>query len=569
MTKCSARIAGLNLKNMLLNDKGHRLLKLRKLQKETQDIINKITAGSSIKTIIAEATPGAGKSMIPLIAGKLIVEKLADAICWVVPRKTLQRQGEQNFQDVRFRELLGYDLVIRANTNNIDPCRQLDGFITTYQAVGVDDKQTVLNDFLAKRYILILDENHHVEVESYWYVSLKPLVDRAKYLIIMTGTMERGDGDKIAFMPYDTVGTRAYPKLQSDASTSIIRYTRKDALAEKAILPLSFHLSEGHAQWIDKDGAERESGISQATKDITSQALFTAISTEFAETLLEAGIRHWHDLKRLNRNAKLLVVTANYEEAKRISEILKTKWVQHEIATSHESVEGHRAINRLKSGVINVLVTIAMAYEGLDVPEITHIICLTNIRSTPWIEQMVARAVRVDPHAGPYESQSGYIFAPDDIMFREIVSKIEREQRPFVRMRKKTQISLFSGDGEGEGVPNIQIQPLSSVMSGHREVFLGERPPMPYTPQTPSEIETVLRHRIEQHVRLYSYNNRHHNGQINAKVKAHFGKARAEMTGDELDKTLAWVQKAYPIEIMGRGYGRTRVPTKPAIWREK
>lgn len=541
-------------------------MKLRKLQKEMQDIIDGIIAGSSIKTIIAEATPGSGKSMLPLIAGKLIVEKLADAICWIVPRKTLQFQGEQNFQDARFRGLLGYALSVRSSTNDINPCRQLDGFITTYHAVGVDDRRTVLKDFLTKRYILIFDENHHVETGSFWHESLQPLVNKAEYLVIMSGTMERGDGDKIAFMPYDVVGTRAYPKLQSDASTSIIRYTRKDALAEKAILPLSFHLSGGHALWIDKDGKKRESGISQATKEITSQALFTALSTEFAETLLEAGIRHWHDLKKFNRNAKLLVVTANYEEAKRISGMLKTKWVQHEIATSHESVEGHRAINRLKSGAINVLVTIAMAYEGLDVPEITHIICLTNIRSTPWIEQMVARAVRVDPFGWPYESQAGYVFAPDDIMFREIVSKIEREQRPFVRMRKKTQLSLFSGDGEGEGVPNIQIQPLSSVMSGRREVFLGERPPMPHTPQTPSEIETALRHRIEQHVRLYSYNNRYHNGEINAEVKTHFGKARAEMTGDELDNTLAWVQKTYPIEIMGRGSGRQRVPAKAIVW---
>ena len=539
-------------------------MKLRKLQKGLQDIIDGIIKGSSVKTIIAEATPAAGKSMLPLIAGKLITEGLVDAICWIVPRKSLQFQGEQNFQDCRFRELLGYDLTIRSSTNEIDQCRGLDGAITTYQSIGVDNNQLVLRDFLKKRYILVLDEGHHVGDASSWHESLQPIVDKAEYLIIMTGTIERGDGERVAFLPYDEVGTRAYPKLQSDANTGVIRYTRRDALAEKAILPLSFHLSGGNAKWINKDGAFCESSISNAPKNIAPQALFTAVSTEFAEILLSAGIKHWQDLKKYNKIAKLLVVTSNFEEAKKTIKRLKEKWLNAEIATSHESAEGHRAINRFKSGAIDILVTIAMAYEGLDVPEITHIICLTNIRSTPWIEQMVARAVRIDTQAGPYESQAGYVFAPDDILFREIVSKIEREQRPFVKMRTKTQLNLFSR--EGEGVPNIQIQPLSSTMDGHREVFLGERAPALRAPQTPSEIEAALRHRIEQHVRLYSYNNRYQNGQINTEIKMHFGKARDEMTGDELEKTLVWTQKAYPIERIGRGSGHRRVPTNAMPW---
>ena len=51
----------------------------------------------------------------------------------------------------------------------------------------------------------------------------------------------------------------------------------------------------------------------------------------------------------------------------------------------------------------SILVTVAMAYEGLDAPEVSVIACLTHIRSRPWLEQMIARATRVDPHAGPVE----------------------------------------------------------------------------------------------------------------------------------------------------------------------
>ncbi|MCQ8242225.1 helicase-related protein [Rhizosaccharibacter radicis] len=50
----------------------------------------------------------------------------------------------------------------------------------------------------------------------------------------------------------------------------------------------------------------------------------------------------------------------------------------------------------------SILVTVAMAYEGLDAPEVAVVAALTHIRSRSWLEQMVARATRVDPRAGPY-----------------------------------------------------------------------------------------------------------------------------------------------------------------------
>jgi type I site-specific restriction endonuclease len=47
-----------------------------------------------------------------------------------------------------------------------------------------------------------------------------------------------------------------------------------------------------------------------------------------------------------------------------------------------------------------LLVTIAMAYEYLDVPEVAVVATLTEIQSRPWLEQIIARATRIDPHAG-------------------------------------------------------------------------------------------------------------------------------------------------------------------------
>ncbi len=76
----------------------------------------------------------------------------------------------------------------------------------------------------------------------------------------------------------------------------------------------------------------------------------------------------------------------------------------------------------------SVLVTVAMAYEGLDAPEVAVVAALTHIRSRPWLEQMVARATRVDPDAGPYEAQRATVFHPDDPLFARFRWRMEREQ---------------------------------------------------------------------------------------------------------------------------------------------
>ena len=121
-------------------------MSLRKHQAEMLSTINGILDGSPVKTILVYAEPGSGKSAIPLIAGKLINHGKADKICWVCPRTALQDQGERNFLNLEFRSLLGHQLTIRTSTNDINPCRGLNGFITTYQALSVSNNTAILDD---------------------------------------------------------------------------------------------------------------------------------------------------------------------------------------------------------------------------------------------------------------------------------------------------------------------------------------------------------------------------------------------------------------------------------------
>ena len=529
-------------------------MKPRKHQAQFIEVINRIQAGEDIRKIILSVTPGGGKSFIPIVAGKLIESGHADALAWIVPRQSLQAQGEGEFLDPLSRRLFNNKLMVRASTNDVDPCRGTNGFITTYQALGVDDHKTVINDFSKKRYILILDEYHHVEDGGIWHDALEQLFMMAKYAVMMTGTLERGDGKPIAFTDY----RNKRPVLVSDIHTAIIRYSRRDALREKAILPIAFHVSDGEFRWRDNAGEIKGvDSFDDAKNGEIAGALYTALNTDFAYRILYESIDHFKEHRRIIPGAKMLVVTADYKQAQTISEMLHAgaRPLKIDIATSHKPKEANLAIKKFKAGQIDILVTIAMAYEGLSVPAVSHICCLTHIRSTPWIEQMVARGVRIDPCAGPYGSQICHIFAPSDKKFVEIMKRIKNEQIASLKTsndpeKNDFELAKIPGDGTGEG--RQFVTPIGSVYTGISDHYIGcDGPIEPMQPtmpiETPSEKEDRLRAEIDSHVKTYSRENGYKPQRINAEIKKHMGKARDNMALYDLERLQIHLASAYPI----------------------
>jgi superfamily II DNA or RNA helicase len=535
---------------------------LRKHQRETSEAVDAIIAGSTTRTLVIHATPGAGKSALPLIAGRLIPAGLADRLCWICPRSSLQDQGERNFIDPRFRAALGHSLTIRQSTNERNPSRGTAGFITTYQALGVDRDRTVLQDFCRHRYILVLDEFHHLEESGEWTEPIRELYERAAFRVLMTGTMSRGDQKRIAFLPYgENAPGEWIPAWEGVGESELITYTRKDALLDQAIIPLEFHFADGVANWKKVSGKEVTAKLSTSRSD-ANQALYTALKTEYAQELLAAGVDHWkaHLLKSCMRhpyksdkpgNGSLLVVAASIESAKEYTALLKRQGLRAEIATSDDSESAQKAIKAMKAGKLKILVSVAMAYEGLDVPSISHIICLTNIRSAPWIEQMVARAVRIDPLAGPYETQRGFIFAPADQMFCELARQIEADQCEAVAKVSQAAASPRGGDGSGEG-SRPGITPLSSrLIQGQTDLF-GYDPGAYGVPsfdyqKTQREIETELREQIDEHVRAWSRSFGYLPTHLNKRIKKHFGKYRKNMTVPELEAVKRWLTEGYAV----------------------
>jgi len=442
---------------------------LRSHQAETLAVVRAIARGdaSATRDVLAAVTPGGGKSLLPVLAAQtLIGAGVCERVCWVVPRDSLRLQAEEAFADPTWRAALGHALSVRAAENAPDPCRGLAGYVTTYQGIAAAPGLH-LAEFRRHRYLLVVDEVHHLppvgandnggaapaDDAAGWSAAIEPLLALASVRLLLSGTLERADGRRILGLPYRRATAGREEVDLAAPGLAVVGYSRARALAERAVLPVSFGALDGEASWLGPEGETGERPHlgphrlrAVAPNEATRPALFTALRTGFAEALLRRAFEATRRLRAERRGrlgvapgeaarglGKLLVVAPDQAQARRYLDTLR-RWIPaHQAETMALAVSEERGAHETLAAFRltpepSVLVTVAMAYEGLDAPEVAVVAALTHIRSRPWLEQMVARATRVDPQAGPYDSQRATVFHPDDPLFARFRWRMEREQ---------------------------------------------------------------------------------------------------------------------------------------------
>jgi hypothetical protein len=236
---------------------------------------------------------------------------LIDRVCWIVPRDSLRLQAEEAFADPAWRFTLGHALSVRAADNTPDPSRGLTGYITTYQGVAAAPR-VHLAEFRRHRTQLVVDEVHHLPAladtgptaarqfpdtenvpASAWPQALQPLFECARYRLLLSGTLKRANGKGVLWIPYRGAPGRARARSRSSSTRrAVVGYSRRQALAERAVLPVTFRALDGKARWRDEEG--RNVGPHRLAAghsgETTRPALFIALRTGFAETLLRDAL---------------------------------------------------------------------------------------------------------------------------------------------------------------------------------------------------------------------------------------------------------------------------------------
>jgi hypothetical protein len=307
-------------------------------------------------------------------------------------------------------------------------------------------------------------------------------------------------------------------------------------------MPVEFDLVDGDAEWEELDGHKNTSKLSG---EESAKALFTALRTEFADHLLKRALWAHTEILYNYRETKMLIVAPNIKIAKTYFDYLARRGRCVRIATSEDTPQARKNIADYKRGAYDILVTVGMAYEGLNVPEISVICCLSHIRSVPWLEQCFARANRL-----ANGKTRAVVYAPADWAFRKAVKMILNEQAvPLNSDAGQRELVQSSGEQrEGGGNAKPWIIPLSS--HANTENAGTELPAFDLPPCSPSEAEKILRKQINGIV--FQFLKKQNPGNIQAHSKLLYrrmrlvcGKPVKDMNRSELEKVWIWIKREY------------------------
>ena len=414
-------------------------MELRKHQSLLVEALDQ--AGGSPLRILMHVVPGGGKSWLP----KLVLERFPKLkVAWFVPRLTLARQAAGDYQKP------GCDIRLRETKGEYDPCRGTRGFVATHQAL-VSSPEMFIDELERHEYLVVVDELHHSKIQRDGIKRpLATVLERLPYAVRlnMTGTLETNDKCLIEDVQYSETRGGKVPAPESSANI-FIRYTRKEALLEHAVVPIDFWYYDGEVKYADADGIKQFEMSKAGTIEEDKKALFTALRTEVAEELFKAGVRHWREY-----GDKLIVVADSQDNATKYQKKLEEMRITTALAI-HENENAAMEIRKFRErDDYQAMATCQMAYEGLDVPRATHLIALTHIRSVPWIEQMLGRVWRAAP-----KKTRCYAFVPADRRMASVVERIREEQ--LIEIPDE-----IEGEGPDEGdAPDVVVALGSTIGS--------------------------------------------------------------------------------------------------------
>jgi superfamily II DNA or RNA helicase len=534
------------------------------------------------KRIIVHAVPAAGKGSVPYLLYAHAPRSMVDAVCHVVPRLNLRAQSETvpGFLVDHFGATGMRQPIIRAADNQVPFRRGADGYAICWDSIG-EAPSLHLQEFRLARYALIIDEPQMLGEGV--AKALAPLVEHASCLSMMSGTFSRGDRKRIPFLPYKNTPTGEMIDYGADGWMTV-NYTRREALRDRAILPIEFIRRDARAKFV-KGGSVRhfDSFSELETEEDQRAGLYAVLSEQGGWQIAQEMVAAWARHRQSVPSAQALIITHSQQQAREYRQRLQVEHpgVTIRIAISDEP-GSQAALNRFRTSKGEILITVGMAYVGFDAPRISHIALLTYVRQRAWIEQAISRGARIAPDAA-YGMQRCLVFTPDDPLLLTIIRAIEADQVEALteakeegigerevapRERQETTVIdvnlthtrahelnvvelthdlserlLHAATEDGiSGTPSQLLHTFNKAFGLDPLVFAATPPLIGVREQ-----ETILRNKIEHRCRAIDGQRAIPFGATNGDILRQFRKPRGQMSVPELAQVLAWLDQTYPL----------------------
>lgn len=369
------------------------------------------------RTILLEATPGAGKTTAALVLALHQRKKQgARRIGIVVPTAHLKVQWARAALDMN----LHLDSAFSNSRGMVTD--DYSGFVVTYQQVA--QKPTLFKQ-LTEESCIILDEVHHAGDGLSWGDGLRTAFHDAKFIICLSGTPFRSDNSPIPFVSYDEQGF----------SLPDYSYSYSRAVEEGVCRPTAFFTYAGEVAWREEAGDARAWFSDELDAMGQSRRLRAALdpSSGWIEPMLRDANDMLVKTRRDHPSAGGLLVAADQTSARKLAKLLTSITKVPPVIILSEEAEAARKLKRFRDSSEPWLVACNMVSEGVDIPRLRVGVYATTVRTKMYFRQFLGRIVRRIPNLQAL--QVAYCYLPADPTLIRLAEEIEDEIRHCIRPR--------------------------------------------------------------------------------------------------------------------------------------
>lgn len=389
----------------------------------------------SDRHFLINAAPGAGKTICASVIAKRLIEmNEIDRVIVIAPRSEVVKQWGDEFKFVTGRHMTKVTGADGDVTDfGLDLC-------ATWQAIQSlqDAFQQVCQ--LGKT-LVICDEHHHAAVKAAWGEKAGDAFADAKYVLVLTGTPIRSDGQETVWLAFDDEGRIDHP----EGGTYTLGYG--EAVELNYCRPITFHRHEGRFSVKLSDNEDvavsgtqepqfdpslkRVKGLQQALDYYrlvcTPKYLpdtDTPDPSSYQATMLEWGISKLDDLRETVPTAGGLVIAPSIGVAEYMAELLEKLDGEKPILVHSQMPNAEGKIAAFKNSNRRWLVSVAMISEGVDIKRLRLLVYLPNAKTELAFRQAMGRVVRT---LGPDDVSRAYVVMPTLAILEEYARRVERE----------------------------------------------------------------------------------------------------------------------------------------------
>jgi superfamily II DNA or RNA helicase len=425
--------------NLKKGNKMQTEIMLREWQKEAHNkCLDWFATDPAHKHFVINAAPGAGKTVCASIIAKSLIEKGdIDRVIVIAPRSEVVRQWGEEFFLVAGRHM----------TKVTGADNEVDGFGDDLSATWAS-VQNLADAFHAvcdsKNVLVICDEHHHAAVQAAWGSGADSAFQNAKYVLVLTGTPIRSDGEATVWLAFDSNGKIDHP---NDGSYTL---SYGQAVDLGYCRPATFHRHEGRFDVTLQDGevikVDGTKKIQLPENYKTERALKNALefykivcTPKFAPCGVKPDMNSYHasmvtwgmnkleEVRHSLPDAGGLVIAPNIFMAEYFCSLIELLDGEKPALVHSQTPNAEQKISSFRRSNKKWIVSVAMISEGVDIKRLRVLLYLPNSQTELSFRQAVGRVVRT---GSKDDISRAYIIMPTHKIFEEYARRVENEMSP-------------------------------------------------------------------------------------------------------------------------------------------